>query len=149
MIFASVKKTYSLGKRLCRLPPARRTLLLHTLVVVLVMRAGLQFWSLRTILRFLQRVTMAKSRRTRYEINDISEALTTVGRRLSLATCLVNGLAGQYLLGRNGYTATLHIGVKKEADTSLTAHAWVTVDQEVVIGMIDDLHTYTMLPDIS
>lgn len=126
----------------------RKILLIHTILVVLVMRVAMKIWSLRKILLFLQRRATAGVSPGRYGIDDIRGALATAGRYLPATTCLINGLAGQYLLGRNGYTAKLHIGVKKETEALLSAHAWVSVDEQVVIGQIDDLHTYTTLPDI-
>lgn len=148
MIPGKAKKLYSLCKRFLSLPADRKYLLLQTLLIVLVMRAALKFFSLQTILHRLQAVSAGNRGRTPHRVEDIQFAIEAVGRRLSLATCLVNGLAGQYLLGRNGYPATLHIGVKKETDALLAAHAWVAIDQQIVIGMLDDLNTYTILPGI-
>ena len=65
-----------------------------------------------------------------------------------MITCLVGALAGQYFLVRNGYKSTLHIGVKKESDKILAAHAWVTMESRIVIGMIDDLDSYVPMPTI-
>ena len=117
-------------------------------MIILVIRVSLIFYSLQRILRTIQRLAKRRSNRQRYSQEDILYATTAISRRLPLATCLVTGLAGHYLLTRNGLHPTLHIGVKKESDTVLAAHAWVTLDSLVVIGMVEDLDTYTPLPGI-
>ena len=135
-------------RRFSGLAQSRKIALLHTLAATLIIRSALSLFSLQKILQTLQRLSNREQAGKPFDREDILYAAAVIGRRLPFATCLVSGLAGQYLLSRNGYRPTLHIGVKKETDKILMAHAWVTLDQQVVIGMIDDLHTYTPLPGI-
>lgn len=137
-----------LCRRFLLLSPSKKIVLLQTLLIVVVMRVSLAFYSLQQILRMLKQRAHRTPSRHRSSLEDIVYAATVINRRLSLATCLVTGLAGHYLLTRNGFCPTLHIGVKKETDRVLAAHAWVTIDTQVVIGKIDDLDTYTPLPGI-
>lgn len=48
-------------------------------------------------------------------------------------TCLVQAFAGWLLLKRRHITATIRFGVAK-SDTGLTAHAWLMVGSEIVLG---------------
>ena len=48
------------------------------------------------------------------------------------SVCFHDGLAAQYLLRRRGIDARLHYGAA--IGEALTAHVWVTVDGEPVIG---------------
>jgi hypothetical protein len=146
--FDKIKIHYLLFKRFFSLPAGKKKILIHTCATAVIMWVALSFFSLQQILRTLQRVATRYANPTQQPLEDIIYATCAIGRRLPLTTCLINGLAGQYLLTRNGYHPTLHIGVKKETDKVLAAHAWVTIDQQVVIGMIDDLDTYTPLPGI-
>ena len=50
------------------------------------------------------------------------------------ATCLPQALATHVLLERAGYAARLHIGVAKNGERQLQAHAWVESQGRVVIG---------------
>ena len=143
-----IKQLQSLFLRYLRLPFAKKSLLAHAFMAALVMRTALSIFSLQRILHVLRTVSCRNPERTPHTIDDILHTVAIIGRRLPFTTCLVNGLTGQYLLARNGYLSTLHIGVKKEFANTLAAHAWVTVDDQVVIGMLDDLHTYTKLPGI-
>lgn len=143
----SPQVTGNICRRFFALPASKQLALTHTAVVVLILRVAVSLFSLQRILQTLRRLSARKPCR-RLHLADVLYASAVVSRRLPFATCLVNGLAGQYLLIRNGYHPTLHIGVKKETDRALAAHAWVTIDQQVVIGMIDDLDTYTPFPGI-
>jgi hypothetical protein len=47
--------------------------------------------------------------------------------------CLVQSIAGRWMLHRRGIASSLHFGVKKDMKDKLSAHAWLTVgDFEVV-----------------
>lgn len=50
------------------------------------------------------------------------------------ASCLVQALALQYLLGKTGHASQLHIGVRKDEQGKFLAHAWVTCNAKVVLG---------------
>jgi len=148
MTHHSIQTTSNICRRFVTLPASKKLVLTHTVVVVLILHVAVSLFSLQQILHMLRRLSTPKPRQRRFKIDDVLYASAAISRRLSFVTCLVNGLAGQYLLARNGYHPTLHIGVKKEVDKALAAHAWVTIDQKVVIGMIDDLDTYTPFSEI-
>lgn len=50
------------------------------------------------------------------------------------ATCLTQALALQFVLARTGHASILHIGVRKDAEGTFSAHAWVTCNDRVVLG---------------
>jgi hypothetical protein len=62
------------------------------------------------------------------------------------ATCLPRALAAQTLLLQAGYETTLRIGVAKTAGGKLEGHAWLERDGEIIIGELDDLARFTLLP---
>lgn len=49
------------------------------------------------------------------------------------ATCLPQALLARYLLGRRGYQATIHIGVK-DIGGDYTAHAWTMSGTNIISG---------------
>ena len=59
--------------------------------------------------------------------------------------CLTQALAAQLLLKRQGYPASLRIGVSRTAEKQLQAHAWVESKDRVVVGA-GELSRYTPLP---
>ena len=68
-------------------------------------------------------------------------AVKRASRRLPWRTlCFEEGLAAQWMLRRRGASAVLHYGIRNDADR-LSAHVWVTVHGELVIGEeADDPH---------
>lgn len=64
-------------------------------------------------------------------------------------TCLVRSLATETLLRLYAHTPSHRIGVKKPEDGSVEAHSWIELDEEVLIGDLDDLSEYTPLPSLN
>lgn len=50
------------------------------------------------------------------------------------ATCLVKVLAADKMLKKRGIPHTIHFGVKKSPAGEMEAHAWLSVNNRVVIG---------------
>jgi len=50
------------------------------------------------------------------------------------ASCLTQALAAAILLARHGYPATLRLGVAKNPDGSLRAHAWIESGGQTMLG---------------
>lgn len=63
----------------------------------------------------------------------IAWAVQAASRYVPDAACLVQALAAQVLLARNGYQSDLRIGVALEQGV-LQAHAWVESQGKVLIG---------------
>ena len=49
-------------------------------------------------------------------------------------TCFAKAIAAKYLLKRQGLQSTLYLGVAKENDNKLTAHAWLRCGNIIVTG---------------
>lgn len=50
------------------------------------------------------------------------------------AKCLEQAVTAKWMLSRRGQMTYLYFGVRKEQCESLTAHAWVVCDGEIVTG---------------
>jgi len=111
----------------------RRRLVLQAFVVVAASRVLLAIMPLRKVrplMPALARVVIRRPKPT--ALAELVWALSAANRRVSGA-CLSNALAAESLLARYGYTPVLRIGATLTTGT-LTAHAWVEHDGEVVIG---------------
>lgn len=76
----------------------------------------------------------------------VAALLEAAGKIVPFSTCLSRALAGTVLLRTQGYTPVLHIGVAKENDNMLEAHAWLSLDGKIIIGNCPDLERYHELP---
>lgn len=66
---------------------------------------------------------------------QVSKAVQTAGRHLPWeCTCLVQALAGNIMLKRRRLPHTLYLGVARESDQELSAHAWLRCGDVVVTG---------------
>ena len=75
----------------------------------------------------------ARTRRT--SARKIVWAVDAWGRRVPWrAVCFQRGLAVHRMLRRRGYDSVLHYGGGQEEAKGLSAHVWVSVDGQVVIG---------------
>lgn len=80
----------------------------------------------------------------------VTWAVSTVGKHLFVdQPCLTQALVVQLLFKRRKIPADLHIGVAKDSNGQLEAHAWVESDGVVVIGGSEtDLQHYARLPSL-
>lgn len=76
---------------------------------------------------------------------QIARAIRIASSYIPKATCLPRALAAQILLIQNAQPAELQIGVAKNEDRKLEAHAWVRSGGEVIIGGVDDINHFVPL----
>ncbi len=73
-------------------------------------------------------------------------AVRAIARRfLGDKPCLTQALALKWILARAGKKTTLKIGVNKNLDNALEAHAWLELDGEIIIGGRNSPVFYTTL----
>ena len=124
-------------------------LLLQSCWYIMAVRASLSLRGFKFTREKISSFTSARSGRAGaapVPVCRIRWAVESVSRRFPGATCLVNALAGMILLQKNGYSPELQIGVSRAGERSLDAHAWVTLDGEIVIGKLPDMCHLKPLP---
>jgi hypothetical protein len=132
-------------RKFFRLPRGERWLLLKAALLLGAIRIGLRLLPFQTL---KQRLDSASKSRAAGEFSSdrIVWALATASRYvLGDKPCLTQALAAQMLLKRQGYPASLRIGVARKGKGELQAHAWVESEDRVVIGG-GELSDYTPLP---
>lgn len=82
----------------------------------------------------------------KYSAEELARALVSGSRFVPGSTCLVQALAGQWLLQGEGYAPRLRIGVSKAE--GFEAHAWLELDGEVLIGGADESARFAPFPPI-
>ncbi len=118
-----------------------RRLLLTAAFLVGLVRVGLwllPFPTVRRLLGRLRRPAGADRRSDELSSERIAWAVDVAGKRIpGGGNCLVQAFATQVLLDRRRRTSRLRIGVAKDAQGNLEAHAWVESDGIVIIGGSD------------
>ena len=82
-----------------------------------------------TVRKFSARISGQKGNG---DLVDLVWAVNVAGEYVPRSTCLSKAMAAQILLSRHNYPSQLKIGVIKEDE--FEAHAWVEVEDEVVVG---------------
>lgn len=70
----------------------------------------------------------------------IGWAIAVAARYVPGCKCLVQAMAGRNLLARYGFAGIIHIGVAKDSKNWLSAHAWVDVEGQTVIGGVNTIY---------
>ncbi len=131
------RKTSAHG-RFLRLPVRDRLLIAEAVLSVAAVRLALIFLRFCDLLFWLEKASVqfrARSSAERPPSGRIIWAIQAASKWVPNAnSCLPRALAARFLLARWGYPAELSIGVAKDGDGKLEAHAWVESLGEVVIG---------------
>jgi hypothetical protein len=80
----------------------------------------------------------------RLPAQQIARAIRIASYYVPEATCLPRALAAQFLLLQNAHPAELQIGVAKNENQKLEAHAWVTSGSDIIGGVEDSHHFVTL-----
>ena len=119
-------------RKFFRRSPIERALVLKALVVVPLVRLALWLLPFRIVRRMGASRPRAIDRTV--PVEQIVWAVTAVASRVPRATCLTQALAASVLLPRYGHDATLRVGVAKDDDGRLRAHAWLESGGATILG---------------
>jgi hypothetical protein len=138
-------------RRFLRLQSNERWLLIKAALLLegikLAMRL-IPFKVLRRLADRAGRTFVGRRSRTNLPAQTVAWAVETVSQNTpGEKTCLTQALAAQVLLTRRGYSSLLHIGVVKDENGELLAHAWVECQNEIVVGGYE-LERYTLLTSL-
>lgn len=137
-------------RRVFSLSQDNRQLLLATLGLLTAVRLGLWLLPFRRVLQLLAYISQpTPGQQASTAVSRIVWAVEVVSRCMpGEVKCLARALVTQVLMNRCGYLAHLRIGVAKDAQGTLQAHAWIEHQGKVAIGQLADLSRYVPLPSI-
>lgn len=70
-------------------------------------------------------------------VSNCVSAIRATSRIVPKANCLTQALATRVLLRRAGQKPLMKIGIDRESDRDLGAHAWIEVEGRIVIGKLE------------
>ncbi len=82
----------------------------------------------------------------RLSILSIVHAIEIMSHYIPHADCLPQALSARVMLARRGQPSQIRVGVIKNEHGQLNAHAWVQIEDWVVIGELRDLARYSTFP---
>jgi transglutaminase-like putative cysteine protease len=114
----------------------QRRLRIEALAALLAARLAVRFVSTRRLLTWAGRSPRRLQRFTNPDLAaQVAAAVDHVGSKTG-AVCLPRALAAQAMLRRRGIASRLCLGVARDG-RSLSAHAWVEIGQQIIIGEFD------------
>jgi hypothetical protein len=138
-------------RRFLRLPPNERWLLIKAALLLEAIKLAMRLIPFKVLRRLADRAGRTFVRRrsgTNLPAQAVAWAVDTISRNTpGEKTCLTQALAAQVLLTRRGYSSLLHIGVVKDENGELLAHAWVECQNEIIVGG-HELERYTPLTSL-
>jgi hypothetical protein len=107
--------------------------ILPSLLMVLVTRVALTFWSLARLRQWLLPVSTLDYHDL-VEVGRVAWSVWFVAHFVPFASCLTKAQACQILLARRGIASTLCLGVREGNSGALEAHAWLICEDRLVLG---------------
>lgn len=134
----SERGTRHVWMRFRALPLERRAISIEAVIALAIARVLVLTLPVRWIARRLDRQAAAISG-ARAEAADVMREVGWAVRAAAPKTpwksaCLVQALAGKWMLARRGLRSTIHLGVAKDSDGTLQAHAWLCAGDRVLTG---------------
>jgi hypothetical protein len=117
---------------------ADRLLIVESTILLALMRAAVRLFPLRWILGTFG-LRPGEAAAADAAVPDTARRIALAIRTVSGHTpwksnCLAQGLAGCVMLKRRGIASTLYLGVAKNADANLEAHAWLRSHERTLTG---------------
>ncbi len=139
-------------KKFARLSRAERQLLCTSCLLTVALRLLLFIYPFKKTLALVRRQAPPSHPAAEQALpqRPIIRAVRAASRRVAPRDRpgLAQALVLLVLFRRHGHPAELRIGVSKNDQQQLHAHAWVESDGRVVIGDLPDLDRYTPLPSL-
>lgn len=105
-----------------------------TLLVVVLVRLGLWVTRYQRLRRLLVRPCPADPQPARSRtVGRVTRAVTRMARLVPDGSCLTQTISCQALLSWASIPTTIAIGVRKEGEADLKAHAWLIWNDRVVL----------------
>lgn len=144
---AELVRTLSLpARKLLSLPAGERAVVLEAaamLPVVRVVQGALPFRRWRSLLTHRR----PPRRSPRLSEDAIARSLDLARRGMpGVYKCLPVAYTGHLLLHRYGHASTVQVGVARDGEGKVEAHAWVECRGRVLIGELPDLGRFVPFP---
>jgi hypothetical protein len=134
-------------RKFLNLPESDQKLLIAAFFLVASVRLALWTLPFSCVRRCVIRLSAGSGKPPSNSLSRLAGSIDLASRFIPHATCLTKALAAQILMARFGHKPLLRIGVRRDESGNFQAHAWLE-DGGVVIGGLDDLHTYSVLPPV-
>lgn len=131
-----------------KLPLKYKVLLINDVVLITIVKVLRDLIPFKVLMKMIRTLSSSSLRiPLNYSKKELSWAVELVSKYLLKdRPCLVQALVLWFQFKRREYSASLHIGVKKEEEDGMAAHAWVESKGIIWIGWLHNLQEYQNFP---
>lgn len=134
--------------RFFRLRFSEKLFLSHCIIVLCVIRLALSLKSASFIIRKISAIHVTEEGDQKTS-RMIAWGVGACSNFVPGATCLTQALAGQYLMARHNYRSIVRIGIERDNQENINAHAWLLSGGFVVLGgKASDMPLYATMVDL-
>jgi hypothetical protein len=120
------------------IPPDERKLFLQSLRLLIYWKLVTIFLPMRIYRIWLGREQEESDTESRYPLPYIQSFARSMNRAVRTLPfepkCLTEAIAAKRLLQKHGITSTLYLGVAKQENSSIIAHAWLRCGSNIITG---------------
>lgn len=132
-----------------KLPFRLKLLFLESVILITIIRILLGALPFGRIRQYFRRVAVKRHSSHHYSQREITQSVKLASKYLLIEKpCLVQSMVLWLLFRRRGYDAELHIGVLKDTNAEIQAHAWVESNGLIAIGWLPNMTQFTSLPNL-
>jgi len=124
----------SLVHKWVRLSSEERRFTFQAWVTALLIRAGFWLLPFAVFRRMAEKAALETDARFSIPLANLCRLVTAVSRRIPYTTCLSTAFTAFILLRRQGYPVNLCLGVNRDDQAILRAHAWVELNDQILVG---------------
>ena len=149
LLFNKIKKFFGKIKKLLSLSWTLKIMVFEALILTGFVRFAILFVPFnklaRRIGKYKDESTYEVSDLERATIGNISWAVNRVSKRTPWESkCLVQALTVQFMLNKRKISSTVYLGLTKNKERKLKAHAWLRCGREIITGN-DELGNFTVV----
>lgn len=137
-----MKDSFLLFKKLKKFffsPWIQKVMLIEALILTGIVRFSILFIPFsklaRRIGKYKEESTKQLSDREKYIVYNVAWSVVAIAKRTPWESkCLVKALTAQIMLKQRKISSTLYLGVSKDNEKKLKAHAWLRCGEDIITG---------------
>jgi hypothetical protein len=125
------------------LPYQKKKLLIQSLFLVCAIRLCLWLFPFKWLSKWFSYFDSDNPNKKEIDweiINNVVASVRIISKYIPYSSCLTQALATRTLLNLKGQDSNLRIGVDKENTEDFAAHAWIEIDEKIIIGKLPYHH---------
>lgn len=124
----------------------KKKLLGQSFILIWMIRISLWLFRFQSLNKWLLRLSSPEVQEVNWvEVKDIVQSVRACSRFVPYASCLTQALTARTLLRFKGQDPQLKFGVDKDESGQFSAHAWLEINERIIIGKLPNHSRFSVL----